>query len=105
MAGELVAFVTCPPDKAEALAASIVESKLAACVNIVPGITSVYFWEGELNKDGESLLIIKTTTAAFESFEKKVRELHPYDVPEVICLPISMGSQPYLDWLNKNVVN
>lgn len=102
-AGELVAFVTCPPDKAEELSTSIVESRLAACVNIVAGVTSVYTWEGKLNKDSESLLIIKTNVGAYEAFEKKVKELHPYDTPEIICLPIEKGSQAYLDWLNQSI--
>ncbi|MBX9668184.1 MAG: divalent-cation tolerance protein CutA [Candidatus Obscuribacterales bacterium] len=104
MTGELVAFVTCPPDKAESLAVQIVESKLAACVNIVPGITSVYLWEGELNKDGESLLIMKTNKSVYDKFESKIKSLHPYEVPEILCLPIESGSRAYLDWLNKCLV-
>lgn len=103
MPGEVVAFVTCPCDKAEDLASSIVESRLAACVNIVAKVTSVYTWEGKLNKDSESLLIIKTNRKVYDAFEKKVKELHPYDVPEIICLPIEVGSPAYLNWLNGSI--
>lgn len=103
MSGELVAFVTCPPDKAEGIATSIVESRLAACVNIVPGITSVYTWEGAVNKDSETLLIIKTNRSSYDAFETKIKELHPYDVPEIICVPIELGSKAYLSWLNQSI--
>jgi periplasmic divalent cation tolerance protein len=103
MPDELVAFVTCPPDKAEGIAASIVESRLAACVNILPGITSVYTWEGKLNKDSESLLVIKTNRKIYDAFETKIKEIHPYDVPEIICVPIELGSQAYLSWLNQSI--
>jgi periplasmic divalent cation tolerance protein len=103
MPGEVVAFVTCPPDKADALATSLVESRLAACVNIISKITSVYTWEGKLNKDSESLLIIKTNRKTYDAFEKRVKELHPYDVPEIICVPIELGSSAYLAWLNQSV--
>lgn len=103
MSGELVAFVTCPPDKAEEIATAIVESRLAACVNIISGITSVYTWEGTVNKDSETLLIIKTNRGFYDAFETKIKELHPYDVPEIICLPIELGSKAYLSWLNQSI--
>lgn len=103
MSDELVAFVTCPPDKAEGIATSIVEGRLAACVNIVPGITSVYTWEGVVNKDSETLLIIKTNRRFYDAFETKIKELHPYDVPEIICVPIELGSKAYLSWLNQSI--
>lgn len=103
MTGELVAFVTCPPDKAEGLASSIVENRLAACVNIISNITSIYTWEGKLNLDKESLLIIKTNCKSYDAFEKMVKELHPYDLPEIICLPVEAGSAAYLDWLNQSL--
>jgi periplasmic divalent cation tolerance protein len=103
MPGELVALVTCPPDKAEDLASSIVESRLAACVNIIGRVTSVYTWEGKIEKDSEALLIIKTNRKTYDAFEKRVKELHPYDVPEIICLPIELGSSAYLAWLNQSI--
>jgi periplasmic divalent cation tolerance protein len=103
MPGELVALVTCPPDQAEVIAKTIVESRLAACVNILPGITSIYSWEGAIHKDPETLLIIKTNRAFYDAFETKIKEIHPYDVPEIICVPIELGSQAYLSWLNQSI--
>lgn len=103
MADELVAFVTCPPDQADRIATAIVESRLAACVNILPTVTSVYAWEGDQHRDSETLLIIKTNRKNYEAFETKIKELHPYDLPEIICVPIELGSQAYLNWLNQSV--
>lgn len=103
MAGELVALCTCPPDKADDLASALVEANLAACVNVLPEIKSIYKWEGKINRDGESLLIIKTNKNAWLPLKKRIEELHPYDVPEIICLEIEMGNESYLTWLNRSV--
>ncbi|SRR5579883_2673248 len=103
MSNELVALVTCPPEKAEEIAEALVESKLAACVNIVAGITSIYRWQGQINKDPEFLLIIKTSRKVYDALEKKLKEVHPYDVPELICLPIEAGSKAYLEWMNQSI--
>jgi periplasmic divalent cation tolerance protein len=103
MAGEVVAFVTCPQEKAEGIATTLVEDQLAACVNIVGQVRSIYRWEGTLNKDTESLLIIKTNLMVWDPFVEKVSEIHPYDTPEIICLAIEEGSKPYLDWLNHSI--
>lgn len=103
MAGEVVALVTCPGDKAEGIATALVEEQLAACVNIVNQVTSIYRWEGTVKKDQESLLIIKTSLMVWDPFVEKVTEIHPYDTPEIICLPIEDGSKPYLDWLNDSI--
>lgn len=103
MAGEVVALVTCPGDKAEGIATALVEDELAACVNIVKQVTSVYRWEGTVKKDQESLLIIKTSKMVWETFVEKVSEIHPYDTPEIICVPIEAGSEPYLEWLNNSI--
>lgn len=99
-----VAFVTTPDEKtAKSLAQSIVEKKLAACVNIIPQITSIYTWEDKLNEDNEVLMMIKTKSSRIDELAKFVRENHPYSVAEVISLPIENGNIPYLDWITKTV--
>ena len=90
------------PQEAEAIATSLVESQLAACVNVFP-IQSVYTWKGEINKEQEWQLLIKTDLAQFSHLEAKIRELHSYEVPEIIALPILVGSQPYLNWISAAV--
>ncbi len=90
-------------EEADTLARALVEEDLAACVNVVGGIRSVYRWQGEVCSDAEVLLIAKSTRAAFARLEARVRELHSYDVPEVIALPIEEGSSAYLDWLRQQV--
>lgn len=101
-----VAFVTAPDDKiAKKLAKGLVEQKLAACVNIIPNIQSVYMWEGQLNEDNEYLMMIKTRTSRLEELTKWVRDNHPYSVAEVITLPIEYGNFPYMKWLSESVPN
>ena len=97
-------LVTAPEGApAETLARSLVAEGLAACVNRVPGIRSTYRWQGRVHDDAETLLVIKTTAAAYPALERRLRELHPYEVPEVIALPIVRGSEPYLSWLDASV--
>ncbi|KAK8505159.1 hypothetical protein V6N13_026027 [Hibiscus sabdariffa] len=99
----IVVYVTVPNREAgKKLAGSIVKEKLAACVNIVPGIESVYEWEGKINSDPEELLIIKTRQSLLEALTEHVKANHEYDVPEVIALPIAGGSPQYLSWLKKS---
>jgi periplasmic divalent cation tolerance protein len=81
------------------LAAALVGECLAACVNVIGPITSIYRWQGDLRRDEEFLLLIKTTAERYEELESRVSELHSYDVPEIIALAIERGSAPYLDWL------
>jgi len=81
----------------------LIENKLAACVNIIPGIKSIYEWQGKIEEDGELLLMIKTRTSRVPEVVKYVRENHSYDVAEVISTPIENGNAPYLDWISKNV--
>lgn len=96
----IVVYVTVPnQDTGEKIAGSLVESKLAACVNIVPGVTSIYFWEGKVNKDQELLLIIKTRRNLLPDLTAAVKGMHPYDEPEVVGLPILGGSESYLKWV------
>lgn len=84
------------------LAKTLVEESLAACVNIVPGLKSCYQWKGELNCDQECMLIIKTEKAQFEELEKLILTSHPYELPELIAVPINAGNKAYLDWISAN---
>jgi periplasmic divalent cation tolerance protein len=96
----VVVFVTvASADEGDSLARALVEERLAACVNRLPGIHSTYRWEGKIEQNAEDLLVIKTRQSLFPALEKRVRELHSYNVPEVIALPVIAGSQPYLQWL------
>ena len=95
-----VVLVTVPDvDAGCALARRIVREHLAACGNVIPGLTSVYRWDGEIQEDSEVLLVLKTTVVATERLEKRVEELHPYDVPEFLALPVDHGSDTYLRWV------
>ena len=89
---------TCPPAEAAALARHLVEQRLAACVNIVENAHSVYRWRGEVTTDREALLIIKTRQDLFPALEAAVRQIHSYEVPELIALPITAGAASYLSW-------
>jgi len=88
--------------EAEAIATSLVQSQLAACVSLLP-IHSIYPWQGELHQEQEWQLLIKTDLTQFDTLEAKIRELHSYEVPEIIALPIVSGSQPYLQWISEQV--
>jgi len=95
-----VVFVTVPDvDKGCAMARRVVGEKLAACGNVIPGLTSVYRWDGELQEDSEALLVFKTTEEALSALERRVMELHPYEVPEFLALPVTEGHAPYLRWV------
>lgn len=99
-----VAFVTVPDDKiAKKLSRGLVEQKLAACVNIIPSIQSIYLWEGKINEDSEYLMVIKTRSNRLDELTKWVRDNHPYSVAEVITLPIETGNFPYMKWLADSV--
>lgn len=99
-----VCFITASSEEeARTLAYGLVESGLAACVNQVPGVTSVYTWQGKVEEAREVLLIAKTPTRLVQGLIERVRELHSYDVPEVIALPIEAGNPPYLSWINESV--
>lgn len=99
-----VAFVTTPDNEiAKKLARGLIEKKLAACVNIIPNIQSVYMWEGKVNEDNEYLLMIKTKTTRVAELTKWVRDNHPYSVAEVITLPIEQGNPLYMKWLAESV--
>lgn len=95
----VILVTTASANEAERIGSSLVEERLAACVNIVGPIRSIYRWEGKVQRDEEHLLVIKANAAAFAQLRKRVGELHSYDTPEVIALPITDGSPEYLDWL------
>lgn len=100
----LVVLCTCPnAGLAETITTALLEQRLAACVNRIPGVASMYRWEGRVEHDDEVLLVIKTAARHFSALEESIRELHPADVPEIIALPIVMGSRPYLDWIEESV--
>lgn len=96
----LVALCTCTPDSAAGLARELLRRKVCACVNVVPGLDSLYFWKGRVAEDKESLLIIKTRSDRLQALEETLNEVHPYDVHELLALPVVAGSQAYLGWLD-----
>nr|XP_002733889.2 PREDICTED: protein CutA homolog [Saccoglossus kowalevskii] len=98
------AFVTCPDlDVAKKLARGLLEKELVACVNVIPGITSMYRWEGKIEEDNEVLLMIKTRTSKVPDVSTYVRENHPFDTAEVISMQIDQGNPPYLKWITDSV--
>jgi periplasmic divalent cation tolerance protein len=93
-------FVTCPdPAVAVNLAKSLVEERLAACGNVLPGVRSIYRWEGAVHDGAECLLLLKTTAAGYPALEARVKALHPYDVPEIIAVKVEGGLPAYLQWV------
>jgi periplasmic divalent cation tolerance protein len=103
MPDPIVVFVTCgSEEEALKIANALVEAHLAACVNLIAPIRSIYRWEGKIWDEKEWLLIIKTQKQRFEALEKRVRSLHSYSVPEIISLPITEGSSAYLNWIKEN---
>jgi len=95
----VVFITTSSMESATSLATGLVESELAACVNIIPGVTSIYKWEGKLNSDQELILMVKTRTDLIDPLTAWVRAHHPYSCPEVISLPITSGNPAYLDFV------
>jgi len=99
-----VVLITVPDSgEASAIAKKLVEEKLAACVNIAPGIRSVYMWKGEICDEAEVLLIAKTVTEKAEALIDTVLRLHSYEVPEIICLPVTEGAKDYLGWIEQRL--
>jgi periplasmic divalent cation tolerance protein len=88
-------------DSARRIARELVERRLAACVNMLPGVQSVYRWQGAIEEEGEITLLIKTTATRYAELEAALRSLHPYQLPEVIALPIANGLPAYLDWIRQ----
>jgi len=105
MTYQLVLSTCADSESAELLASTLVESGLAACVNIVQGMRSVYRWKGEVVKDDELLLVIKSRSDRFEQLKQAILERHPYELPEVIAVSIDAGHSPYLAWIDSQLDN
>lgn len=102
----MVVFCTTPnANLAREIAESLVRDKLAACCNIIPGVNSIYLWRDEIQHDSEHLMLIKTSAEKFEEVERRIKELHTYEVPEIIALKIKQGSHDYINWLHQVVDN
>jgi periplasmic divalent cation tolerance protein len=99
----LVVLCSCPPAQADSIARKLVERKLAACVNVTSPVHSIYFWRGKLEEDEERLLVIKTTPARWPELAQALAGLHPYEVPEIIALPVYAGAESYLRWVEESL--
>lgn len=96
----VVLVTTGKRDEAENIANHIVEERLAACCSLLPAVNSIYRWQGKIHRDEEILMIIKTQKHLFERLSHRIKELHSYEVPEIIALPIVVGHGPYLQWIS-----
>lgn len=105
LSSSVVAVLTTAPDLevAQRLGGVVVEERLAACANVVPGVTSIFWWNGALEREREVLVIFKTTNERVEALRQRVVELHPYDVPEVLAVTVDKGHEAYLDWVRAEV--
>ena len=102
MTDKIVVLCTCgSAEDAERISGALVESRAAACVNIVPGLTSIYRWQGAIERSPEWLLVIKTRRSLFDRLRAEIEKLHPYEVPEIVALPIVDGAEAYLAWLDR----
>src|SRR4051794_9357347 len=99
----VIGLVTAPADRAAELARAIVDHRLAACVNVVPTVHSTYWWDGEVQQDDESLLVVKTTAAMTDALTTALDEIHPYDVFELVVVDIAAGNPAYLEWISESV--
>jgi periplasmic divalent cation tolerance protein len=97
----VVMVTTASQDEAVKIADQVVRSRLAACASTIPTVRSTYWWEGKMMDDQESLLLIKTTADKFNSLEETIRKIHSYKTPEIIAIPVSHGSLPYLEWVHR----
>jgi periplasmic divalent cation tolerance protein len=104
MTDKIVVFSTCAtPEDAEKLARHLVETRVAACVNILPGARSFYRWQGKIEDAGEYLLIVKSSRGLFPALRAEIQKVHPYEVPEIVALAVVDGSEEYLRWLGSSV--
>ncbi len=97
-----VVLCTCPPADANRIAKTVLEERLVACVNVVAGVKSLYWWKDKVQEDTESLLVLKTPASCFESLERRLQEIHPYEVPEVLSLPVDAGANSYISWVGSS---
>ncbi|MDP3066322.1 MAG: divalent-cation tolerance protein CutA [Methanobacteriaceae archaeon] len=99
----LIYITTSGEDESEKIAKKLLEEKLAACANIIPNIKSLYWWDGEIEEDTESILILKTRSNYLDTIIKRVKDIHSYEVPCVLEIPIKNGSEEYLKWLEESL--
>lgn len=104
MSDYVVVLSTCPTEISNDLARSLVKKRLCACINIIPKVTSFYFWKDEIVEDSESILMMKTDSSHIESLWHALKQEHPYEIPEYIVLRVKWGSQDYLDWISHSLV-
>jgi periplasmic divalent cation tolerance protein len=105
MSNVLLVLCTFPDaDQARQIGTVLVEKQLAACVNLLPGVTSIYHWQGKIEEAGETLAIFKTTRGAWAAFEKLLAELHPYDVPEIVAVEPAAVAEMYSSWVRDEVL-
>jgi periplasmic divalent cation tolerance protein len=106
MTDKIVVLSTCgSPDEAQRLARALVEKRLAACVNIIPGVRSVYHWKDAIEEEEEVLLVIKTSRLLLEDLRSEIERLHSYEVPEVIAMQVVDGSERYMAWLERELAH
>ena len=104
MTDKIIVFVTCEStEQAERIAQALVTDKLAACVNVVPGVKSCYVWEGKLTWSNEVLLLVKTTRGRFDQLEDRVKAMHSYSVPEIVGVTIEDASDKYIEWIDRSI--
>ena len=102
----IIVFVTVPGlREGSRISKAILTSRLAACVNVIPGVQSMYQWKGKIVREKEAMLVMKTTRARYQKLEQKIKQLHPYEVPEVIAMPLICGSPQYIGWVTREVAN
>jgi periplasmic divalent cation tolerance protein len=104
MTDKILVISTCADEAvAERLARALLDARLAACVNVVPGVRSFYRWKGEIESAAEFMLIVKTSRDLFPALRIEIEKLHPYEVPELLALPVLAGAENYLSWLESNL--
>lgn len=102
----IIVFVTVPGlREGTRISRAILTSRLAACVNVIPAIQSIYKWDGKIVQEKEAMLVLKTTRPQYQKLERKIKELHPYEVPEIIAIPLICGSSQYVEWVTREVAN
>jgi len=103
MSGEFcIAYITCSDsEEARRIGRSLVKNRLAACVNIIPGMESLYWWKGKIEEGKEAVLLAKTRTGLMQELTAEVKRLHSYDIPCVVSVPVSEGNKEFLDWIEK----
>ncbi len=102
----LVTLCTCPSQAvAEEIASTLIERGVAACINIIPAVTSIYKWQGKLEKEHETLMLIKTDQSRYPDLEQTLATLHPYELPEIIAVPVEQGLTGYLNWVTQCTTN